>query len=441
MIHKKKKSSEQNNSVAKPLFLHFVIVCLLAGVLVCGVAVLCYGTVKIIGGNKHAYIELPEKLTKKDAAIVPGTAVQDEYLSAKALERLKAALYLYENNLAEQIIVSGTEEETELMACWLLMHEVPAKCIAADSKGYDTHETVMRIAAWQKGKTYWLCSQELYADRARFLMKAADMDGEVLCADTMYYNGAGKQSVREFFAATKAVGEVIFYRGEPKQEVEPEDFAMQWEVPEEDPHAITPEEMEMPEDCIVRDIAPEDGYDVETAIAYAMDHALSYNPEYPLFENNCTNFVSQCLVAGGIQMHGDSKISKKRKYSISRGNEKWYSKYMISEKTGRRHYATTQNFINTDAFLVYFTEQLGYGYSTYDNTYDGQSECLKDMASGDVLILYDAEGKVAHIGLITGIGQWNAYYCSNTNNRRNISVFGVGSEYPEIGILHMSEIE
>jgi hypothetical protein len=63
------------------------------------------------------------------------------------------------------------------------------------------------------------------------------------------------------------------------------------------------------------------------------------------------------------------------------------------------------------------------------------------MASGDVLILYDAEGNVAHIGLITGIGQWNAYYCSNTNNRRNISVFGVGSEYPEIGILHMSETE
>ena len=407
----------------------------------CAVAVLCYGAVKIIGGNEHAYIELPKELTKKDAAIVPGTAVQDGYLSAKALERLKAALYLYENNLAEQIIVSGTTEEAELMARWLLMHKVPAQDIAADGKGYDTHETIMRIAAWQRGKTYWLCSQELYADRARFLMKAADMDGEVLCADTMYYNEAGKQMVREFFAATKAVGEVILYRGEPKQEVGPEDFVMQWKAPEEDSHAITAEEMRMPEDCVVKDIAPEDGYDAKAAIAYAMDYALAHNPEYPLFENNCTNFVSQCLVAGGIPMQSSGKVSESKKYNLSRGKKKWYSKYVISEKTGRRHYATTQNFINTDAFLVYFTQQLGYGYSTYENTYDGQTECLKDMASGDVLILYDEKGDVAHIGLITGIGQWNAYYCSNTSDRRNISVFGVGSEYPEIGILHMSDIE
>ncbi len=441
MIHKKKQQSEQNTSVAKPLFLHFAIVCLLAGVLVCVVAVLCYGAVKIIGGNDHAYIELPGELTKKDAAIVPGTAVQDGYLSAKALERLNAALYLYENDLAEQIIVSGTQEEAELMACWLLMHKVPAQDIAADGKGYDTHETIMRIGAWQQGKSYWLCSQELYADRARFLMKTADMEGKVLCVDTMYYNGAGKQSVREFFAATKAAYEAVWYRGKPKQKVHADDFAMRWEAPEEDPHAITAAEMEMPEDCVVKDIAPEDGYDAEAAIAYAMDYALSHNPEYPLFENNCTNFVSQCLVAGGIQMSGDGKISKKRKYSISEGHKKWYSKHMISEKTGRRHYATTQNFINTDAFLVYFTEQLGYGYSTYENTYDGQAECLKDMASGDVLILYDSEGAVAHIGLITGIGQWNAYYCSNTSDRRNISVFGVGSKYPEIGILHMSDTE
>jgi len=441
MIHKKKQQSEQNTSVAKPLFLHFIIVCLLTGMLVCAVAVLCYAAVKIIGGNDHAYIELPEELTKKDAAIVPGTAVQDGYLSAKALERLNAALYLYENDLAQQIIVSGTQEEAELMSGWLIMHDVTPQDIAADGKGYDTHETIMRIAAWQQGKTYWLCSQELYADRARFLMKTADMEGEVLCADTMYYNGAGKQSVREFFAATKAVGEAVWYRGTPKQEVNANDFAMRREETTENLHESTMEETEIPEDCIVKDIAPNDGYDVEAAVAYAMDYAHSHNPEYPVFENNCTNFVSQCLVAGGISMQSDSKVSGNQKYNISSGKKKWYSKNVISEKSGRRHYATTQNFINTDAFLVYFTEQLGYGYSTYENTYEGQSECLKDVASGDVLILYDAQGKVAHIGLITGVGQWNAYYCSNTNNRRNSSAFGVGSKYPEIGILHMSDAE
>jgi hypothetical protein len=75
MIHKKKQQSEQNTSVAKPLFLHFIIVCLLAGMFVCAVAVLCYAAVKIIGGNDHAYIELPEELTKKDKVSTVITAV------------------------------------------------------------------------------------------------------------------------------------------------------------------------------------------------------------------------------------------------------------------------------------------------------------------------------------------------------------------------------
>ncbi len=426
---------------AKPLFWHFLIVCLLGGVVVLSTAAICRGIVIFVGGEKHDYIELSEHLTVKDVVIVPGTAVTDGHLSVKAKERLDAALYLYENGLGEQIIVSGAPDEAKLMSQYLLMHDVLPTDIAADVKGCDTYETVSRIAAWQQGKTYWLCSQELYADRAQFLMKTADMDGEVLCADTMYYNNAGKQNVREFFAATKAVGEAIWYQGEPKQAVEPGDFAMPWEAPGEDTHAITAAEMEIPADCVVKDIAPDDGYDVEAAVLYAMDYALSRNPDYPFFENNCTNFVSQCLVAGGIMMQSDGKVSENKKYNISSGKKKWYSKNTISEKSGRRHYVTTQNFINTDAFLVYFTEQLGYGYSTYENTYEGQLECLKDVASGDILILYDVQGKVAHIGLITGIGQWNAYYCSNTNNRRNSSAFGVGSKYPQIGIIHMSGTE
>lgn len=441
MRREKKQKTQIQKSVAKPLLLYFFIVCLVAGVLVLTVAGLCRTVVAIVGEDTRNYIEVPEKMTKKNAAIVPGTAVEDGYLSVKAMERLDAAIYLYENDLAEQIIVSGTADEAKLMYLYLLKNEVPAECIAADGKGYDTHETIMRVAAWQQGKSYYFCTQELYADRAAYLMKVADLDGKVVCVDTMYYNHMGRHRVREFFAAAKAVAESVWYRGNPKQAVADGDFDMWLEKPEEDIGHIAPEDVQTPEDCVTEDINPEDGYDVLAAVEYARAYALTPNPEYPLFENNCTNFVSQCLVAGGIPMQGDGAISKGKKYRISKGSENWYSKSRISEHDGRRHFATTQNFINTDAFLTYFTEQLGYGYSTYENTYEGKTECLKDMASGDVWILYDAEGEVAHIGLVTGIGQWNAYYCANTHDRRDSSAFGVGGDYPEIGIIHMSETE
>ncbi|MBU8908935.1 amidase domain-containing protein [Desertibacillus haloalkaliphilus] len=46
------------------------------------------------------------------------------------------------------------------------------------------------------------------------------------------------------------------------------------------------------------------------AVRYAERWWNDYNPIYRRFENNCTNFVSQCLRAGGAPMSGASNRSK-----------------------------------------------------------------------------------------------------------------------------------
>ncbi len=43
-------------------------------------------------------------------------------------------------------------------------------------------------------------------------------------------------------------------------------------------------------------------YDREAAVSYANRYWNSYNPLFRQFLDNCTNFVSQCLLAGGITM-------------------------------------------------------------------------------------------------------------------------------------------
>ena len=46
-------------------------------------------------------------------------------------------------------------------------------------------------------------------------------------------------------------------------------------------------------------------YDRIKAVEYAKKYAFNYNPDYYNFTNiggDCTNFVSQCLYAGGIKM-------------------------------------------------------------------------------------------------------------------------------------------
>ena len=42
------------------------------------------------------------------------------------------------------------------------------------------------------------------------------------------------------------------------------------------------------------------GYDAAAAVSYAKSWALSRNPQYTSYDSDCANFVSQCLVAGGL---------------------------------------------------------------------------------------------------------------------------------------------
>ncbi|MCK0470428.1 amidase domain-containing protein [Halalkalibacter sp. APA_J-10(15)] len=51
-------------------------------------------------------------------------------------------------------------------------------------------------------------------------------------------------------------------------------------------------------------------YDRRKAVQYAERWWNDYNPQYEKFENNCTNFISQCLRAGGAEMRGFSNRSK-----------------------------------------------------------------------------------------------------------------------------------
>ena len=51
-------------------------------------------------------------------------------------------------------------------------------------------------------------------------------------------------------------------------------------------------------------------YNREAAVAYARKWWNSANPAYPFFSVDCTNFISQCLRAGGAPMYGYPNRSK-----------------------------------------------------------------------------------------------------------------------------------
>ncbi|WP_209020975.1 amidase domain-containing protein [Evansella clarkii] len=56
--------------------------------------------------------------------------------------------------------------------------------------------------------------------------------------------------------------------------------------------------------------SPAYSYDRMAVVRYAERWWNDYNPAYKVFENNCTNYVSQCLMAGGAPMWGIPQRTK-----------------------------------------------------------------------------------------------------------------------------------
>jgi Putative amidase domain len=79
-------------------------------------------------------------------------------------------------------------------------------------------------------------------------------------------------------------------------------------------------------------------YQHADAVAYARKYALTSNSSYPTFPNDCTNFVSQAMLAGGWTMLGDS--------FLDRADDRvwWYGKTRFTRASYT--WAGAQNFAN-----------------------------------------------------------------------------------------------
>lgn len=434
-----RRKTEHQKSVRKPLIIYFLIVSMMIAVLILIVSAICYGIVNLQGETDIIYIESIEDLDSMDVAIVPGAPVYSNAPGVRAKDRLDAAITLYEKGLVDKILVSGDADEVEVMLAYLVVREIPTEDLKGDSYGFDTYETLSRFREeYAEGSAYF-CTQDIYGDRASYLMHQIDVAGQVVRVDTMQYNNMLNSYVREYFAATKAVMDGMVRDGTPRNSVSEKTFCEAPKLEENHDH-VKAEEVEMPEDAKTIDVNPDDDYDVESAVEYARKYVYERNSEYPVYEQNCANFVSQCLIAGGIEMQGDNTVSAKKRWNNTDDEDNWYCFSELVEEHGHRHYSSTLTFVNTNELIRYFTEQRGYSLTLYENNYNGKMDYYNAVSCGDIYVLYNAEGTIDHIGLITGIGDMNVYYCANTSDKRDYSAFNISEiSYPQIGILHMSD--
>lgn len=113
------------------------------------------------------------------------------------------------------------------------------------------------------------------------------------------------------------------------------------------------------------------GYDRKAAVAYAEKWWNSHNPKFTYFaENDCTNFISQCLYAGGIRMN----VTKIRAsgWWYKGGHENWSFSWGIANKL-KQYLSKNQSTLGPRAKEVSEAKQLELGdVICYDWQGDGR---------------------------------------------------------------------
>ena len=170
-------------------------------------------------------------------------------------------------------------------------------------------------------------------------------------------------------------------------------------------------------------------YNPKKAVKYAKKYAEKYNKrKYKVIENNCTNYVSQCIHAGGLRMTYPKKIKYNNK--ATKTKDYWYMK---KNKWGIYSWSSTWSFVSEKnvkpswGLAEYITNKRHASIKKYSvsNT-QKVNKLLKNCSEGDILQLTDKGKKYPHHSVIVTQKsydkkhkRYNIKVCYNSENKKN----------------------
>lgn len=186
------------------------------------------------------------------------------------------------------------------------------------------------------------------------------------------------------------------------------------------------------------DVTYNDPYDAEAAIAYSYQYAENRNPEYADFDSNCTNYISQILVAGGKQMDEAIAPVKNKRIVYHNTPNRWFSSYIETDPTRWKEFSISNSFCRTSSFVTYWTQVRGMELTTYTNSMDGLLKLYDHARAGDIILLYDADGEISHLCLLAVREDMTLLLNANTTDYKEKNILDISSNvYPTIGLLRM----
>ncbi len=162
----------------------------------------------VILSTKNKIYENNEITEKYDYALVLGCAALKNGEPSKMLkDRLNKAIEIYENNLVNNIIISGDHSasysEVTTMENYLLKEGIPKDAIIRDDIGYSTGESLVNYKNNFQDKKVIIITQEYHLYRALYIAKTLNLNAIGSYAKKVNYNGQFLREIREILARNK----------------------------------------------------------------------------------------------------------------------------------------------------------------------------------------------------------------------------------------------
>lgn len=205
-----KEKSTKKNKYIKRIIIAVISVAVII-LLFFSLCAVCVKYVEIDGNEALVYYDYAQSVEKYDYGIVPGAAIIENYPAPMLKNRLNRACQLYEDKKITGIIISDIKNKTLLaMYNYLKEKNIPSNDIYIDYGGKDTYSTIKRACEHFPDSTFYIFTQEHFADRAGYIINSMDQEGKIVLADDIIYQVYRKQEIREYLAKVKAFINVTF---------------------------------------------------------------------------------------------------------------------------------------------------------------------------------------------------------------------------------------
>jgi hypothetical protein len=170
-------------------------------------------------------------------------------------------------------------------------------------------------------------------------------------------------------------------------------------------------------------------YSGATAANYAKAHYSNPNSSFAYYPNDCTNFASQNVLHGGIQMDGRYTRTDWSQVDL---DSSWYSSKW--ENLFFNSISVSKSFRHVGTFMshMYSYERTSYWY---DFRFDGGYAMFDWLGTGDLLFIdNEGDGTFDHATTITGWefvnGHWEPLLTYHSNNTLNGKFAKFKNAYP-----------